>query len=82
MRYRQVQFSGSSIDELAAWMQRELLELERSFREQDDILLVEMFVAPAKPRDGLTVFADGTSWNPGSGRGVYTYYGGSWKKLG
>lgn len=82
MRYRQVQFTGTTVQELAEWLGRELLQLERAFREQDDMLLVEMFVAPTKPRDGLTVFADGTSWDPGSGRGVYTYYGSAWHKLG
>lgn len=40
------------------------------------------YVAPTKPRDGDTRLADGTSWNPGAGAGVYTYYGGAWSKLG
>lgn len=40
------------------------------------------YAAPAKPRDGDIRLADGTSWNPGGGAGVYAYYGGSWKKLG
>jgi hypothetical protein len=40
------------------------------------------FAPPAKPRDGDIRLADGTHWNPGSGAGVYAYYGGSWKKLG
>lgn len=39
-------------------------------------------VAPDKPRDGLIAKADGTNWNPGSGEGVYCYYGGSWHLLG
>lgn len=44
--------------------------------------LAETFVAPQKPRDGLVVFADGTSWNPGgTGRGVYVYSSGVWVKL-
>lgn len=47
-----------------------------------DVVLDELNVAPAKPREGLTVLADGTNWNPGSGAGVYTYYGGVWVKLG
>ncbi|HEY8027692.1 MAG TPA: hypothetical protein VIF60_24340 [Burkholderiaceae bacterium] len=38
--------------------------------------------APAKLKDGMTVYADGTHWNPGSGRGVYTYENGVWKYLG
>lgn len=39
-------------------------------------------VAPVKPFEGLTVGADGTNWNPGAGKGIYTYYSASWNKLG
>lgn len=39
-------------------------------------------VAPAKPRGGNVRYADGTSWNPGSGEGVYAYYAGAWHFLG
>lgn len=46
------------------------------------ILLPELFVAPQKPRNGLVVFADGTTWNPGAGAGIYAYYGGIWNHLG
>lgn len=42
----------------------------------------ELHAAPTKVYDGLTVFADGTDWNPGSGQGVYTYYNSAWNKLG
>ena len=38
--------------------------------------------APAKPREGLVCGADGTNWNPGSGKGVYAYYTGAWHLLG
>ena len=38
-------------------------------------------VAPDKPRDGMIRYADGTNWNPGSGEGIYAYYGGAWNKL-
>lgn len=38
-------------------------------------------VAPTKPRDGDIRFADGTNWNPGSGQGIYAYYGAAWVKL-
>jgi len=37
--------------------------------------LVEIFEAPDRPRNGDIVFADGTEWDPGSGRGLYTYNG-------
>lgn len=39
-------------------------------------------VAPAKPRDGDVRYADGTAWNPGSGQGIYAYYGLAWHFLG
>lgn len=28
---------------------------------------------PEKPRTGMLQFADGTNWDPGSGRGIYYY---------
>lgn len=43
---------------------------------------VPLYSEPVKVFDGLTVLADGTHWNPGSGQGVYTYYGSAWHKLG
>ena len=41
-------------------------------------------VAPTKPRDGDIRYADGTSWNPGSGKGIYYYKlsGPAWVLLG
>lgn len=38
--------------------------------------------APTKPRTGDIRLADGTNWNPGSGQGVYAYYGSAWHFLG
>lgn len=51
-----------------------LLELRESFYS-------ESHSAPAKLREGMIRFADGTDWNPGSGRGLYQYVSGSWTKL-
>lgn len=44
--------------------------------------LTELTAPPKKYRDGLIVFADGTLWNPGSGRGFYGYSSGAWRFLG
>lgn len=40
--------------------------------------------APTKPRDGDVRYADGISWNPGAGVGVYYYKGATsaWVLLG
>lgn len=44
----------------------------------------KLTVAPAKPRDGDLAYADGATWNPGSGVGIYYYKGAtsSWTFLG
>lgn len=79
---------GVPLDENAAvtdiweYMRREFERIEATFNESDFLKLKELNEEPIRPRDGLTVLADGTNWNPGSGQGVYTYYAGSWKKLG
>lgn len=82
MKYRALPLSETSVVELADGVNKELGQVEQAFAEQDFVQLTETFVEPTRLRDGLTVFADGTEWNPGSGRGVYTYYGSAWHKLG
>lgn len=37
-----------------------------------------LYAAPDKPRAVLLAVADGTSWNPGSGYGLYAYNGTAW----
>ena len=63
-------------------IQAELERIAQCFAEFDFMQLVELHNEPTKLRTGLTVMADGTDWNPGSGQGVYTYYAGAWHKLG
>lgn len=48
----------------------------------DGVVYRTLYAEPARLFDGLTVKADGTTWNPGAGAGIYTYYGGAWNKLG
>ena len=42
----------------------------------------QYYTAPARPFEGMTVKADGATWNPGAGAGVYVYRGGAWNLLG
>jgi len=65
--------------DIKAWVYEELLRIAGQAKQVE---LDELHAAPDKPRDGLLVLADGTDWNPGSGRGVYCYYGGAWHYLG
>ncbi len=64
-------------------VQQELEQVSRAMSEPNDMLLLDMrYVAPAKPRDGMVVLADGVNFNPGSGGGYYGYRAGAWRFLG
>ena len=50
----------------------------------DTMRLEQTNVEPSKARDGDIRYADGTNWNPGSGRGIYVYIDDAspaWEKL-
>lgn len=40
-----------------------------------------LYAEPPKLRDGMFAVADGTTWNPGSGAGLYRRAAGAWVKL-
>lgn len=64
---------------LKAWLADQFRQIATELGRS--INLPELTAAPAKPRDGMIVYADGTSWNPGAGEGFYGYQNGSWVKL-
>lgn len=67
--------------EAMAHLHSELTKLQYTFRELQESLYKILKAAPAKPREPMYAFADGTNWNPGAGRGLYLYTGGAWVKL-
>jgi hypothetical protein len=71
----------TDVEELRRVVEVELEKLVNSLPEQEEIVFRPFFVAPTKPREGMVVYADGVSWNPGSGAGTYEYRGGAWRKL-
>lgn len=73
-----------NIEALSAYVQRELARVSIAMQLLADGQIEESTVAPAKPRHGMIRLADGTSWNPGSGRGIYWYdkNTATWKLLG
>lgn len=62
------------------WLDKEHEHIEQV--TYDQLKLKILNVAPAKPREGWVVLADGTHWNPGSGAGMYRYQGGAWNFVG
>lgn len=71
------------LENLRSYLTQEFqrLAIALEVNQVESIQLVERHSAPNKPRDGLVVFADGTNWNPGGGRGVYVYSSAAWVKL-
>lgn len=66
---------------------QEFIEIELGkIKAAMDILaaghLDKSYAAPGRPRDGDIRYADGTTWNPGSGVGIYYYNGSAWVFLG
>lgn len=70
-----------SIEDLASYVDDELRKISQALNEQIAVDLRPIYRAPDKPREGMLIFADGTSFNPGSGAGTYEYKGGIWVKL-
>jgi len=65
----------SDLDGLVSYLNEVLPTIQAAFSEVTDGLLEVQYAAPAKPKVGMMVFADGTLWNPDavSGEGVYVY---------
>jgi hypothetical protein len=65
----------------AEWLQKELEEISKNFNLQDLVQLATLGAPPAKPRNGMIVYANGSTWNPGGGEGYYGFRAGAWRKL-
>jgi len=64
---------------LPAFLLAELQRLQEVLSGQQSFMwLRELHVEPKKPRNGMAVYADGTDWNPGSGRGLYHRRDNAW----
>ena len=69
MSYVPGTYAGGKIE---TYIQEELEKIADVLLVLEDGPLNIRNVAPDKPRNGL-YYADGTDWDPGSGKGVYRY---------
>jgi hypothetical protein len=68
--------------DVAQWAMNEFTQLARLFNDGYRIIIIEpSYAAPARPREGMVANADGTTWNPGGGAGLYQRLAGAWVKL-
>lgn len=73
---------NAQMSEILAWLNREFAAISVALNAANDTPAnTVLHSEPAKPRDGMTVYADGTNWNPGGGEGFYGRENGAWVKL-
>lgn len=69
--------------QLPQFVDQELSRLETELQSPLPFLnLAVAYAEPVKIWDGMTLIADGTVWDPGSGAGLYYRLGGVWIKTG
>jgi len=63
-----------------AWFAQEQQNIRKELEAAvNGVILNTLYAEPSRVYEGLTVKADGTTWNPGSGAGTYQYRGGAWR---
>ena len=67
--------SFTSFEEVARYLRGELERIAAETQRVEEGYREVLYVVPVKPRQGMVVYADGTSWNPGGGKGLYEYTG-------
>jgi hypothetical protein len=69
--------------QLADFVRTELDKIAAALDSPNESMaLTTLYAVPNKFRDGTIVKADGTTWNPGAGSGVYVYRDAAWHLLG
>ena len=83
MKYQSPSSAPENLTDYKAWILDELRHISDTLSEleTDVVLLKEWNAEPDKLYNGLIAYADGTNWNPGTGRGIYAYQNGAWVKL-
>lgn len=80
--YQAGNIDESSLSALANTLRIELNNLALQFSQPTDYLaLTTLYAAPKRIFEGMILKADGTTWNPGSGAGVYVRVASAWVKL-
>lgn len=77
-----VDSSEEGASAVAAYLEDELHTLASALAEDNLVKELQVnYVAPSRLRAGMLVYADGVSWNPGAGEGLYVRtIAGAWSK--
>lgn len=74
-------FDDPGLNKLARWVREEVDRVARNAVEPTAVRLTVRYEAPLRPRQGMLVAADGTTWDPGDGMGVYEFDGTDYLRL-
>jgi hypothetical protein len=70
---------GATVDDLRRSIQQELEKISASMAQPEDYsALKTLYAQPKRIFEGMVVKADGSTWDPGDGPGVYAYISGTW----
>lgn len=73
----------SDVSQISDFLAIELQKIAQEWSQTQPFLMLDtLYAEPKKPREGMVIKADGTTWNPGSGSGVYVYRASAWHYLG
>jgi hypothetical protein len=59
--------------QMQRFLREELAKIKAAYDVLADGFAPVTYMPPAKPRMGMTRYADGNQWDPGSGEGFYYY---------
>ena len=76
-RYTPGQGPPTADQSLLAWLYREFSRIG-SLAQPNRLEMTPVGTEPAKYSEGTVVYADGTEWNPGDGKGLYYWDGSAW----
>jgi len=76
-RYTPGQGPPTADQSLLAWLYREFSRIG-SLAQPNRLEMTPIGTEPAKYSEGTVVYADGTEWNPGDGKGLYYWDGSAW----
>lgn len=81
--FKRQNLDSTSLATLTRSLEVELDRLALQMSQPIEYLALKtLYAQPDRIFEGMIVKADGTTWNPGSGAGIYLYRGGAWRFLG
>ena len=80
--YQPSLITAGDLETLKQQLRQELDTIAREMSQPSEYLALKtLYAEPKRIFDGMVILADGTTYDPGSGAGVYARIAGAWVKL-